>query len=209
MKNVKDFFNDNTKEWSEEVLEEKRQYKIVEKFYNCYSMAKTNKPKILDIGCGLGYEVKLLAELGAIPSGVDFSEKTVKLARKNVPGTDFFTCDVSDSLGQIGQFDGVLCLETLDYIENSKMKDAFENISSVLKSGGLLLVSVLNGNDKNNERSFVKLNGEDYDKNFYCYNAEQLCTYAWPDLKLVDTWQFNDFDEGWRYYVFMKQSIKK
>ena len=43
-----------------------------------------------------------------------------------------------------------------------------------------------------------------YDKEVNRYSASELCAFAYPNLKLVDTWKFDDFAEGWRYYVFMK-----
>ena len=207
MKNVKEFFDDNTKEWSDEVFNEKQRYKIVEKFYECYSKVRNNKPKILDIGCGVGYESRILSELGAKVTGVDFSENSINIAKSNVEKVEFVVSDIVESMDNLGKFDGVLCLETLDYIDNDNIKKTFENIANVMKSGALLLVSVLNGELKNEERSYIKVGDVEYDKNFYCYGAESLCTFAYPSLKLVDTWQFNDFNEGWRYYIFMKQNV--
>ncbi|MBQ8425079.1 MAG: class I SAM-dependent methyltransferase [Clostridia bacterium] len=209
MKNVKEFFNDNINDWSESVLNEKRLCKIVETFYNCYSKAKTNKPKILDIGCGIGYESKILSDFGAKVTGVDFSENVIRSAKANVQNVDFVVADITKSLEDLGRFDGVLCLETLDYIDNDNIKNTFDNIATIMKSGALLLISVLDGDSKNEERSYIKVGDKEYDKNFYCYSAEALCTYAYPNFKLVDTWQFNDFNEGWRYYIFMKQSVNK
>ena len=78
-------------------------------------------------------------------------------------------------------------------------------MARVLKKGGLLLISSFDGVGKNYERSYVSLDGDTYDRNFNNYNASELCAFAYPSLKLVDTWKFDDFAEGWRYYVFMKQ----
>jgi hypothetical protein len=50
----------------------------------------------------------------------------------------------------------------------------------------------------------VEIDGEAYDKEVNRYSASELCAFAYPNLKLVDTWMFEDFGEGWRYYVFMK-----
>ena len=57
---------------------------------------------------------------------------------------------------------------------------------------------------KNYEKSLVEIDGEAYDKEVNRYSASELCAFAYPKLKLVDTWKFDDFAEGWRYYVFMK-----
>lgn len=209
MKSVKEFFNDNIAEWSDVIFKEKEKYKVAENFYNCYSKAKTYRPKILDIGCGVGYESKILSNLGAKVTGIDYSEYVLNTAKLNVANANFYVADITESLYSLGEFDGAICLETFDYLDEKDLESAFKNIAEILRSGSLLLVSVLNGSEKNVEHSYVKLNGEDYDKNFHCYNAEQLCTFSSPYFRLVDTWQFNDFNEGWRYYVFMKQIINK
>ena len=85
------------------------------------------------------------------------------------------------------------------------MKKTFDNIAEVLKRGGLFLLSVCDGTGKNAKKSYVKIDGVSYDKDFNNYNASELCAFAYPKLKLVDTWRFDDFLDGWRYYVFMKQ----
>ena len=84
------------------------------------------------------------------------------------------------------------------------MKITFENIANVLIEGGLLLLSSYDGIGKNMKKSFVNLKNEKFDQNFNNYNAETICSFAHPNLRLVDTWKFDDFDEGWRYYVFQK-----
>jgi 2-polyprenyl-3-methyl-5-hydroxy-6-metoxy-1,4-benzoquinol methylase len=161
--------------------------------------------KILDIGCGIGYDSKILSNFGFKVTGIDFSKNVIDIAKSRVDDAEFRNIDIHNSIIELGKFDGAICLETLDYILPENMKTVIDNIASVLKSGALLLVSVLDGSNKNMERSLVTLDNQKYDKNFYCYDVEKLCTYAYPNFKLVDTWQFNDFDEGWRYYVFMKQ----
>ena len=84
------------------------------------------------------------------------------------------------------------------------MKQTFVNISNALRKGGLLLISSFDGVGKNYERSIAQIDGVVYDKDFNNYNASELCAFAYPKLRLVDTWKFEDFAEGWRYYVFMK-----
>lgn len=202
MKNVEEFFNENANTWNNEIYAERKQYKIIDNFYACYKQVKNTKPKILDIGCGVGYDALILRSLGCTVKGIDFSKTSIEVAKKNVLEVDFAVCDITKNINIEEKFDGAVCLETLDYIVKEDLKKTFKNIASVLKSGALLLVSVLDGQDKDEKESLVKVNGEEYDKNFTRYNAETICSKAYPKFKLVDTWQFNDFDDGWRYYVF-------
>ena len=39
----------------------------------------------LDVACGPGYVSASVKQLGAVPTGIDFSDKTVAIARGNVP----------------------------------------------------------------------------------------------------------------------------
>lgn len=204
MKNVADYYNKTATGWSDEWLKEKKQSTILEKFYNCFHQGGTRTPKILDLGCGAGYDSKILSKLGANVSGIDISEKLIQIAKDSVPECRFFVGDITKKFSELGKFDGVLCLATIVHVDITKMKSTLENIAEVLKKGGLLLLSSCDGVGKSAEKSYVKIDGDAYDKDFNNYNASELCAFAYPKLKLVDTWRFEDFPEGWRYYVFMK-----
>ena len=204
MKNVADFYNKTATGWSEEWYREKKQNAILEKYFNCFAQGGTRHPKILDLGCDAGYDSKILSKMGSRVVGVDFSEKLVKIAKKNVPNCKFFLGDMTDKFDKLGKFDGILCLATIMHVDVTKMKQTFVNMSNALKKGGLMLISSFDGVGKNYEKSIIRIDGEVYDKSFNNYNASELCAFAYPKLKLVDTWKFEDFAEGWRYYVFMK-----
>ena len=205
MKNVADYYNKTATGWSDEWYREKKQSLILEKFYNCYSAVGTKHPKILDLGCGAGYDAKILAKMGSRVVGIDFSDKLINIAKDQVSTCKFFVGNITDPFDKLGVFDGILCLATIMHIDVQKMHKTFENMANALKKGGLILVSSYDGTGKNYEKSYAKLDGEMYDKSFNNYNASELCAFAYPNLKLVDTWKFDDFAEGWRYYVFMKQ----
>lgn len=204
MKNVKDYYDNTAADWSEEFLNEKKQSEILTKFYDCFYDGGTTKPRILDLGCGAGYDAKILSKCGAKVLGIDISENLIQIAKKNVPECRFLVGDARDSLARLGRFEGIVCLATLIHIEPIDMQKTLKNMADVLKKGGLLLVSVCDGIGRDLDKSLVQIDGEDYDKDFNCYNSTEICSFAYPHLKLVDTWRFNDFDEGWRYYVFMK-----
>ena len=204
MKNVKEFYDKTASGWSDDYLKEKENKDIIRKFVDCFVNGGTLYPRILDLGCGAGYDSKILNELGAKTVGVDISENLIEIAKENLPNSKFFVGDISDNLTSLGKFDGVLCLATIMHIDIEKMKQTFNNIADVLNEGGLLLISAFDGVGKNIKKSLVKFENETFDQNFNNYDAESICTFAHPRLKLVDTWKFDDFDEGWRYYIFVK-----
>ena len=205
MNGVKEYFDVTASDWSEYWLKERENSKVVQTFYELYSRAGTNNPRVLDVGSGLGYDSFLLSKLGASVVGVDFSEKSVEVAKKNAPNCEFFVRDITEKIDDLGKFDGIFCTALLDYVDIMKINNVIDNFAELLKSGGLLFVSVLDGNGKNEQKSYSFIDGKEYILDFFNYTAEQLCTFALPDLKLVDTFKFDDFDDGWRYYVFIKK----
>jgi SAM-dependent methyltransferase len=50
--------------------------------------------RVLDIGCGAGVFLRLAAERGALPSGIDASESLLELARSRVPDADLCVGDM-------------------------------------------------------------------------------------------------------------------
>ncbi len=205
MKNVADYYNKTATGWSDEWLKEKKQSTILEKFHNCFAQVGSSHPRLLDLGCGAGYDSKIMQKLGARVTGIDISEKLIDIAKSSVPSCKFFVGDINEPMTKLGKFDGVVCLATIIHVDITKMKKVMQNISDVLKKGGLLLLSCCDGVGKNYQKSYVYLDGEYYNKAVNDYNASELCAFAYPSLKLVDTWKFEDFADGWRYYVFMKQ----
>ena len=204
MKNVADFYNKTATGWSDEWYKEKKQNEILGKFYNCYAAVGTKHPRILDLGCGAGYDSKILSRMGARVVGLDVSEKLIKIAKSEAYRCKFYVGDMTEKYKRLGKFDSILCLATIMHVGVSKMKQTFLNMVESLNKGGLVLVSSLDGVGKNYEKSVVEIDGEAYDKEVNRYSASELCAFAYPKLKLVDTWKFEDFGEGWRYYVFMK-----
>lgn len=204
MKNAIDFYNKTATDWSDEWLNEKQQSHVVEKFCNCFTGAGTFHPRILDLGCGVGYDSKIAYDNGAKVVGVDLSEKLIEIAKKRVKACKFFVGDITDKFTSLGKFDGIMCLATITHVDTTMMRTTLQNMAQVLKKGGLLIVSSLDGSGKNVEKSLANIDGETYDKNYNNYTASELCAFAYPTLKLVDTWLFDDYEEGWKYYIFTK-----
>lgn len=204
MKGVKEYYDVTATGWSDEYYKEKLKHPLTAKFFECFSKGGTPHPKILDLGCGAGYDSKILSDLGAKVVGVDLSENLIEIAKQNVKGCKFFVGDITDKLTNLGKFDGIMCLATVIHIDVDKIRETLQNIASALKRGGLLVVSVIDGVGKNIEKSLIRIDNDVYDRNINKYNASNLCAFAYPNLKLVDTWKFADFEDGWRYYIFMK-----
>jgi glycine/sarcosine N-methyltransferase len=115
------------------------------------SFLKKNS-RVLDIGCATGELALALAKKRHQVVGIDLDEKMIDLAREKTKrlrlNTDFFIKDmakIGENFSPIS-FDAVLCFgNTLVHLENpEKIKAVFMGILKVLKSGGILMVQVVN-----------------------------------------------------------------
>ena len=109
------------------------------------SMLKKNNWKVLEIGCGPGVMSKELSQKGYELFELDISKKMIKEAIEkskqskieNMPL--FLIGDVENLCFSDSQFDAVICLGTLQLVNDKK---AIKEIYRVLKPKGILIVAV-------------------------------------------------------------------
>ena len=107
--------------------------------------------KILDIGCGGGILAEALATKGAIVTGIDMAEVSLKVAQMHLHESkleiDYIKVPAEDYAEEhAGEFDVVTCLEMLEHVPDpaSIVKAA----ASLLKPDGQLFFSTINRNPK-------------------------------------------------------------
>ena len=96
---------------------------------------------VLDIACGLGYGVKLLADAGAKKAtGVDILATNVAYANEQYAGkrTSFLQGDIT-AFDSGGPYDVITCFETIEHVDD--YIGALRNLKSLLHPGGKLLIS--------------------------------------------------------------------
>lgn len=106
----------------------------------------TQEVSILDIGCGTGVNVLIpLAEVGYSVVGLDSDVASVERARELSMGRKNiqFRCGSLDHERFDSSFHVVICSEVLEHLQEPGV--LVRQMSSVLKEGGLLLVTVPNG----------------------------------------------------------------
>jgi ubiquinone/menaquinone biosynthesis C-methylase UbiE len=102
---------------------------------------------VLDVACGPGYVSAAVKELGAVPTGIDFSESMVVIAREMFPGISFVQGDAQDLPFGGASFDRVLINFGLLHV--ARPEKACAEACRVLKSGGRLGFTVWAGPEKN------------------------------------------------------------
>lgn len=97
--------------------------------------------RVLDAGCAGGVKTRLLVERGFKATGIDFSEKFIEIARRNVPEAEFHVRDIRDA-SALGPFDGILLVAVLLHIPKRETVELLRRLSDALAPGGVICASV-------------------------------------------------------------------
>ena len=101
--------------------------------------------KVLDIGCGGGLISEPLARLGGEVTGIDASEKNIKVAKLHSKKNNLNINYLNKSPEQLNyseKFDIVLNLEIVEHVENVDLY--IKSCSNLLKKNGIMFTATLN-----------------------------------------------------------------
>ena len=101
--------------------------------------------KFLDIGCGGGLISEPMSRLGAEVTGIDASEKNIKIAKTHAQKNDLIIKYLNKSPEELNskqQFDVILNLEIVEHVEDVNLY--FESCVSLLKKDGLMFTATIN-----------------------------------------------------------------
>jgi SAM-dependent methyltransferase len=164
------------------------------------------QPRVLDLGCGAGYESKRLASIGARVVGVDYSEEGIRIARERTPECLFEVLDFRHLDARFGVFDGVFACASLIHISPEELPDVLWRIANVLKPGGYLLTIVRSG--EGIRETWPVVEGEKLRRVVYRYTRAHLEAAA-PQFVFVrdgylDRTQLESeqIDPDWSCYIF-------
>ena len=101
----------------------------------------------LDVACGPGYVSAAAKQLGAIPRGIDFSDKMIAIAKRMFPEIRFTQGDAQDVPFEDGSFDRVVMNFGLLHV--SQPEKACAEACRVLKRGGKFGFTVWAGPGQN------------------------------------------------------------
>jgi ubiquinone/menaquinone biosynthesis C-methylase UbiE len=96
--------------------------------------------KVLDAGCGAGIPVARILSENFSVTGVDFSEKQVETAKKNVPNATFICQDITQLNFPKNHFDGICSFYAIIHIPREEHRALLENFHHMLKPGGTTLL---------------------------------------------------------------------
>ena len=122
---------------------------IKENIINNFKLKNKFRPlsgiNILDIGCGGGLLSEPMSRMGASVTGIDASDKNIKIARLHSKKNKLkinYLCSSPEKLKIIKKFDVILNMEIVEHVEDI---DFFlKSCSKLLKKNGLMFVATIN-----------------------------------------------------------------
>ncbi len=118
---------------------------VIKTFKLNYNKTPLKDIKILDVGCGGGLLSEPMCRLGAKVTGIDASDKNIKIAKlhskKNNLQIDYF-CSSPEKFNTEDKFDVILNMEIVEHVEDVNF--FLESCSKLLKKNGIMFVATLN-----------------------------------------------------------------
>ena len=122
---------------------------IKENIIENFKLKNKSKPlsgvNILDIGCGGGLLSEPMSRLGANITGIDASDKNIKIAKLHATKNKLkinYLCSSPEKLKVKKKFDVILNMEIVEHVEDI---DFFlKSCSKLLKKNGLMFVATIN-----------------------------------------------------------------
>lgn len=133
-------YNVIAEECAQETAEPSSENEIVE-----FASYLPYKARILDIGSGPGIDARILCELGLEVIGIDFSPNMIKIAKQIAPLASFHLMAIENMDFPSESFDGIWTNCSLVHIPKTSITSVLQNIYKLLKSNGVLYLSVKKG----------------------------------------------------------------
>jgi len=170
--------------------------------------------RVLDVGCGWGYNLFLLRELGFDPVGIDIVQNDFPTARlvaeANGARLRLAGADVGSLPFGSGSFDAVTSVETLEHVYREDRRSAFEEIARVLVTGGRLSLSTPNY-DSLVERGKRFISRNPVLKRFFppmCYPTGGVCRADYHPYSYHDPLRREEIEELLRVSGFEPVSMR-
>ena len=117
----------------------------IKQHFNINNNNFLQKLNILDIGCGGGLISEPMARLGARVTGIDASEKNIKIAKLHANKSKLnirYLTSSPEQLNEFERFDIILNLEIIEHVEDVSLY--IDSCYKLLKKNGIMFTATLN-----------------------------------------------------------------
>jgi O-antigen chain-terminating methyltransferase len=99
---------------------------------------------VLDIGCGRGEFLEMMAQAGVPAHGIDLSEESVALCRQK--GLTAGTADLYAYLADLPEasLDGIFCAQVVEHLDSARLPEAIRLAASRLERNGVMAIETPN-----------------------------------------------------------------
>lgn len=132
---------------------------------------KLNGDKILDIGCGSGRDAEYFLNKGLDVIGIDLSNRFIEISQAKVPKAKFIKMDMRNINFPVNSFDGIWSMASILHIPKLEVKDTIIKFREVLKTNGIIYISVKLGEG---ERFVKKDRYKGLEKFFAFYTKSEM-----------------------------------
>ena len=148
---------------------------------------------VLDVGCGTGNKSAYLLDRGLSVEGIDFSEKMIEIARRDVPGATFDVMDLVNVDNLNKKYDGIFARAVLLHFTKKDIPSILKKLRNLLNDGGYMYVAVKE--QKDNEKGEMVVKDNDYG-----FEVQRFFVISiWKNWRVfLKTWGWRLFSEQGR-----------
>jgi len=119
----------------------KKRFYLVENYLKCSAGGRFKKA--LDVGCGIGFFIPILASLADRVTALDYTGDVLEYARfmtgkRDIKNTDFIEGDIKSLPFDDKSFDLIVCMSVLEHFQN--LAGPIGELKRILAPGGFLVV---------------------------------------------------------------------
>jgi len=204
MKSMRDYYDATAYDTAESWYPNELMLPFLRKFVGLLGA----NPRILDAGCGTGCESMRLTSLGANVVGIDISEGFIIIARERNPGCRFELIDIKQLDDSLGVFDGAISLGVIIHFEDIDLRMVFDNFAKITRPKGFLFLGFIAGAGFCDRRSYLEVNGEEYNRKVHLHQPERVVEVAEKSgFRYYDEWFLEEQLGQWKFLVFSREAM--
>ncbi|MDD3032458.1 MAG: class I SAM-dependent methyltransferase [Candidatus Pacebacteria bacterium] len=174
-----------------------------------FSFASKGK-RVLDLGCGNGRFYEKLKEENY--TGVDNSEKLIKIAKEKYPKADFKVASALELPFDNEEFDLIYSLAVLHHLPKDYHNIFVQEAKRVLKKNGILILTIWNLQERKEKQDVKKISEKEIlipwhgaeDHYFYVFDLEELKN-LFKDFTIIEEGEIK-IKKFSNYYLILKKN---